>query len=320
VSENVHVRQGIPGEDWDELLRHLSGHFLQSRAWMSFQHALGNSVVSANGDGWMWSGTLQQAGPFRYLYTPYGPTAQTPQKLVTAIANLRSAGAQLHCDFVRVEPDHEPGALPPSTRAVRPRQPRATWLLGLEPGEAELRRGLTKGHKGSINSAPRKGISCHRDDAGIDEFLRLLHCTEKHSQIATHSDEYFRTLASALDPTHLSIYFAAKDGDNIATAMAFHFNSTTYYAHAGADPQYRNLSASAPLLWQMISDAKQRGDRVFDFWGVTTSTDPKHPWAGFTQFKRSFGGELHERAGTFDIPIRRGRYAAFSLLHRLVRG
>jgi lipid II:glycine glycyltransferase (peptidoglycan interpeptide bridge formation enzyme) len=226
----------------------------------------------------------------------------------------------LHSDFIRIEPAETPITQAPGTREVRARQPQATWVLALDADEATLRQGLTKGHKGSINSAARKGITCQRNDEAVDEFLRLLHCTEVRSQIATHSDDYFRTLSATLKPDQLSIYLAAKDEKNIAAAMGFHFNRTTYYAHAGADPAYRNLSAAAPLLWQMILDAKQRGDRVFDFWGITTSTDPKHPWAGFSQFKRSFGGELRERAGTFEIPIRRARYTGFSLLHGIVRG
>jgi lipid II:glycine glycyltransferase (peptidoglycan interpeptide bridge formation enzyme) len=233
---------------------------------------------------------------------------------------MRSAGLALHRDFIRVEPSETLSTQPLGTRKVRARQPQATWVLDLHADETTLRQGLTKGHKGSINSASRKGITCRRQDDAIEEFLRLLHLTERHSQIATHSDDYFRTLAGTLTSDQLSIYLAAKDGANIAAAMGFHFNGVTHYAHAGADPQYRNLSASAPLLWQMILDAQQRGDRLFDFWGVTTSSDPKHPWAGFTQFKRSFGGSLQERAGTFEIPIRRGRYGAFSLLHRVVRG
>jgi len=320
VSENSPIQQGIAGADWDEQLCRLQGHFLQSRAWISFQHALGNSVVSARSNAWMWSGVLQRVGPFRYLYSPYGPTADTAQDLALAVQNLRSAGATLRCDFIRIEPFEAPTTHAPGTRKVRARQPQATWVLPLDAEEAVLRQRLTKGHKSSINSASRKGITCHRDDGSIDEFLRLLHCTEARSQITTHSDDYFRTLAQTLSSEQLSIYLAAKDGKNIAASMGFHFNRVTYYAHAGADPAYRNLSPAAPLLWQMILDAKQRGDDVFDFWGITTSTDPKHAWAGFTQFKRSFGGELRERAGTFDIPIRRARYGAFSLLHRVVRG
>ena len=42
----------------------------------------------------------------------------------------------------------------------------------------------------------------------------------------------------------------------------------------------------------MIIDAKHNGRKKFDFWGVTTSEDPNHPWYGFTKFKKSFGGEL----------------------------
>ena len=259
----------------------------------------------------MWSAHVRAAGPFHYLYVPYGPAGRDDASLLSAIESARSAGKSLKCDFVRIEPATAPSHLPPGTRRVRSRQPDATWRLNLEPDEAELRKSLTKGHKGSINSAPRKGLTFRRNSEEIDTFLSLLHGSEKRAQIESHSDQYFRDMISALPAETFEIYFADHDGKAVATAMSFRFGGTTYYAYAGADPESRPLSPAAPLVWQMILEAKQRGDRWFDFWGITTSTDPNHPWAGFSQFKRSFGGELVQRAGTYDIVLHRARYLGY---------
>ena len=46
---------------------------------------------------------------------------------------------------------------------------------------------------------------------------------------------------------------------------------------------------------------------------------PDHPWSGFTQFKRSFGGMLLTRAGTWDLPVRPWLYRTWSAAQRLRR-
>ena len=64
----------------------------------------------------------------------------------------------------------------------------------------------------------------------------------------------------------------------------------------------------------MIFDAKAAGKKIFDFWGITTSEDPKDPWYGFSKFKKSFGGYQIDYAGTYDLPINKVKYLAYSLL------
>ena len=69
----------------------------------------------------------------------------------------------------------------------------------------------------------------------------------------------------------------------------------------------------------MILDAREAGARRFDFWGITPGGRRVPPWEGFSQFKRSFGGEAVERAGTWDIargPLRHRLYRAMVRLRR----
>jgi lipid II:glycine glycyltransferase (peptidoglycan interpeptide bridge formation enzyme) len=68
----------------------------------------------------------------------------------------------------------------------------------------------------------------------------------------------------------------------------------------------------------MIFDAKARGKQHFDYYGVAPPHAPKtHKWAGFSQFKRSFGGREVEYAGTWEIPIKLARYQAYRLFIKL---
>ncbi|NKX50449.1 peptidoglycan bridge formation glycyltransferase FemA/FemB family protein, partial [Arthrobacter deserti] len=56
---------------------------------------------------------------------------------------------------------------------------------------------------------------------------------------------------------------------------------------------------------------KKSGRQLFDMWGVSPEDEPDHKWAGFSRFKRSFGGFEVEYPGTWDLPVNRLMYAAY---------
>ena len=114
---------------------------------------------------------------------------------------------------------------------------------------------------------------------------------------------------------------AGIDDQPLAASICFDFGHTRYYAHSASDPDAgRRLGAGPRLLWQMIGDAKARGAATFDFWGVIPDDNPSHPWAGFSRFKKAFGGRLLERAGTWELPVRMTRYRAYAATRRWRRG
>jgi hypothetical protein len=50
---------------------------------------------------------------------------------------------------------------------------------------------------------------------------------------------------------------------------------------------------------------------TFDFWGIAPTDDPDHERAGYNRFKRSFGGQVKEYAGTWDLPIHAVKYSLY---------
>jgi lipid II:glycine glycyltransferase (peptidoglycan interpeptide bridge formation enzyme) len=67
-------------------------------------------------------------------------------------------------------------------------------------------------------------------------------------------------------------------------------------------------ASRVPLLWQLISDARHAGAHTFDFWGIAPTDNSDDKRAGYTRFKRSFGGQVKEYAGTSDLPIHAVKY------------
>jgi lipid II:glycine glycyltransferase (peptidoglycan interpeptide bridge formation enzyme) len=312
------ISTGLPDGDWDdELLAH-GGHFMQSQAWLAVQQALGDEVVAQRGDGWRWAGVVHRGRGVRYAYSPYGPSVDDPSRLGDAIDAIRKAGAALAVDFVRVEPDLEVaearltglGAVP--SRSV---QPRHTLVLDLRRSEQELRSDLTSGRRRSINTAATKGITVRRtrEVAEVDRFIQLIRKTGKRNGFDPHSDEYYRVVCRVLfERGAASLYLAEVEGESVAGVIAFESATTGYYAHAAADAERsRQIIAAAPLAWQIVLDCRAEGRTAFDFWGVIPDDTAPHPWAGLSRFKKTFGGRMVTRPGTFDLPISPWRYRLY---------
>jgi Acetyltransferase (GNAT) domain len=332
ASHNVSsAHAGVAAAEWDFALQRMGGHFLQSTLWQRVQTALGHDVVWARDEQWMWAGAIR-AGHFpRYVYLPHGPTAATADAMTTALAQAVEAARERSLDFVRAEPAGDP-ALPALIAAGadpgRAIQPRWTWILDLTPDEAALRRGLSAGHRGAINAAPRRGLTFRRssDPEDIEVFLALQQRTAAAGRFRGQAQAYHRAVASTLMPENAAaLYIAEAAGAPVAAALCFDFAGTRYYAHAVSDPETgRKLQAAAPLVWQMILDAREIGAKRFDFWGISPGGESAsgvapHPWDGFSQFKRAFGGVAVERAGTWDLGVRSLRYGLYRTAVRVRR-
>ena len=116
-----------------------------------------------------------------------------------------------------------------------------------------------------------------------------------------------------------TLYIAELDHTPIAASLVYDYDGVRYCVHAAADYEHRKLSVGAILLIQRIIDAKRNGMKEFDFWGITTSRDKRHPWYGFTQFKKSFGGVQKDYARTWDLPIKKSQYQLYKIIRQLNR-
>ena len=320
------VSAGLPGVEWDRELFATGGHLMQSRSWMEVQRALGDQIVHQRGEGWRWAGVHHRGRGVAYLYLPYGPALEHADRLGDAIDAIRAAGAELGVDFVRVEPDLEVTSGSDAADAeavlaargaarVRSVQPRHTLVLDLRRTEEELRAELLSGRRRSINAAARKGVSIRRtrEPGDVEEFLRLIRMTGERNRFDPHPDQYYRTVCTTLFGLQAaSLYLAEVEGQSVAGVIAFESPTTGYYAHAADDPERsRQIVAAAPLAWQIVLDCRAEGRTTFDFWGVIPDDSVDHPWAGFSRFKKTFGGRLVTRPGTFDLPLRPWRYRAY---------
>jgi lipid II:glycine glycyltransferase (peptidoglycan interpeptide bridge formation enzyme) len=146
----------------------------------------------------------------------------------------------------------------------------------------------------------------------------MLDDTAQRSRVSFFGRSYFEGLLQITPRiAHLSI--AEVNGQPAAAALVYDWQDTRYYAHAAAFQELnRQSKASVSLVWHLIMEAKSAGLRWFDFWGVAPEGAPAgHRLAGVTRFKLAFGGQRVNYVGTWDIPLRAGKYRAYQLYRRL---
>ena len=308
--------------DWDIIQKGLDASILQSNVWADVQQNLGRKAHFEWSNHWSWLGFERKAHGIKYLFFPYGPTASV--KAEEALDSIKAYATKHSYDFIRMEPMgnftkaelNRAGAV--KTLEIEPEH---TQVINLNKTEEELRKDLKPNHRNLINGTNRRGIVVTQtsSDSDFKDFLLMLKDTAKNSKVKFYDDGYYENIWQTMQPRgNVKLYIAKVENKAASAALFYDYNGTRYYAHAGAFQQInRKVNSSISLLWQAILDAKKLGMDKFDLWGVAPVENPKHKWTGITSFKKGFGGEPVDYLGTYDIPIKKSKYKAYSMLQKL---
>lgn len=305
-------------------------HFLQSAAWEAFQKSLGRKTYRDQGDGWSYLAILENGASNTRLYTPYGPELENEKALNVAIASLKAYAKAENATFLRIEPVFPASSSTLKALGFKPvsyqqLNPSRTQVIDLSPSSEEILAQMGQNSRNLTRNYANKGItvktSVNPNDISI--LTGLMTGVADRNGITPHSADYFKKQAEVLFPLEAAtLYYATFEDKPIAAALVYDSESTRYYAHAAADDTFRKLSAGTALLGQMILDAKQKGLNSFDLYGIAPDNQPNHPWAGFTKFKQSFGGQPVDFAGAWDLPLKPASYLlyrTYQTLRRIVR-
>ncbi len=302
-------------------------HFQQSEAWQIFQESLGRKVFHRSGEGWEYRAILEPArfGLSR-LYCPYGPTAETHRALRTALDSLRALARSQNTAYVRIQPlgtelTHE-DMKRLGTHKIYYSQPAHTWCIDTSRSPDEIIADMKQNNRNLYRTYEKKGMSYKRSTkpADISRLTTLLHGVAAHNQISVHPDSYFVAQAKALLPLGAaSLHFITYKKQTIAAALVYEGSHAHYYAHAAATQEHRKLGASTALLAAIIVDTHERGKQICDLYGITTSENPEHKWAGFTRFKKSFGGYEQDLSETYEYPVKPLRHTVYRVARAIKR-
>ncbi|MGK0721632.1 lipid II:glycine glycyltransferase FemX [Leucobacter sp. W1478] len=309
------------------------GHFLQSAAWGRLQEARGRTVVVLSGDDWRAQAFVERGRLNSRLYAPYGPELDQESALGPALAALRAEARRLGAAFVRVEPTLTaegpalgiPGAKLSELglRRVARVQPEHTQRIDLSRPFDDVLRGMSKSARNLHRNYASKGLSVRmsEDPDDIEQLIRLLGEVTDRTGMHAHSSDYLRLQARTLMPSgDAKMYLVDFQGEvaPVAAALIYDDAERRYYGHAAADTAHRKLSPGGILVSTMIEQAHQNGQGEFDLYGVVPPEIKDHPWSGFSDFKRSFGGTQFDYSGTWELPVKRLSYAVYSWARKLV--
>ena len=311
---------------WEKFLnQHLPHTFLQTWEWSDFQTQEGSTVYRLGiyendklaGLAFVYKITARRGS---FLFCPHGPLIDWSQTEAfnAFIDHLRQLATQEKVDFIRISPLVGPTSKTPTPEATQMFQkagfrpapihmhPELAWLLDLTPTEEELLQNMKKRTRYSVRKAEKDGVKIETsyDPKDLDKFYQLYQETAVRQHFVPFSQKYIQRefeILSAADK--IRMFFAHYHNEIVANAMIVFTNGSGFYHHGASNRKYPTIPAAELLQWEAIREAKRRGLKLYNFWGIAPEDDPKHPWVGLSRFKKGFGGFPEAYLHAQDLPL-----------------
>lgn len=290
----------------------------QSEEWHTLQDALHEKSIFKRDKDFQYLAIIKSTPVGNYLYCPNGPVAKDDDSFKNAIKDLKEEATKNSALFIRVEPydEEQKKLLPTEAKKSKDLNPKETWLLDLTGKDEDLDAKLPSRLKRYYKASAKNGITIteSHNPEDIDHLLKLQQALAKEKGISTFSKEYLKT---ELAQPFATLYLVHHEKEVIAAGLVFDDKTTRYNLQGAQSDQGRKLHATGILTIQLIKDAKKQGLKTFDFWGIAPEGAPEnHPWAGFTNFKKTFAGYQKNHAGTYDIVINPAKYRLYQLTRK----
>ncbi len=328
----------------------------QSKEWHKLQEDLGEKSFFVSDKTYQYLAILKSTPVGNYIYCPYGPIAENQTAFKSSLSSLEELAKKHNAIFIRIEPFEADLAksLPNSAQKSHDLNPKETWIFDLTGSDTDLKGKLPSRLFRYYKSAAKKGITIEQshDLSDIHYLLDLQKALAKQKGINTFSENYLKTeLSQPFATLYLVLHRRvtppkgvpreSRAGEEavagpvekeekvwqnppkeqiVAAGLVFDDKTTRYNLQGAQSEEGRKLHATGILTIQLIKDAKAKGLKKFDFWGIAPEgASPNHPWAGFTNFKKTFSGYEVDHAGTYDIVLSHPRYRLYKAMRKLNR-
>ena len=277
----------------------------------------------------------------RVLYAPHGPawdarSPDGPAVLSSLLDEMRALGRGERGIVLKLDPraTTEVPAAEVETllvarglrRARADLQAPSTRIVDLRPGPNALIAGLEKDTRNLVRRSAREGVRPRvvrgEDPAAYRSFAALLAGTGARGGFRVRSPAAFDAIAASFGARgDAYLVLAELDGRAIAGCLALAVGPRAFYLYAASlrEPALRHAGGPYAALWACMEALAADGRESLDLWGVAESDDVSADpaWAGFSLFKRGFGGIPLRHPGTFDLVLSPAWYAVRDLRERL---
>jgi lipid II:glycine glycyltransferase (peptidoglycan interpeptide bridge formation enzyme) len=310
----------------------VSGNFIQSYEWGEFlknQSIIIKRIVILNqsqeviGRATLIIRTLFSF--LKYAYCPFGPELpynKLDQKQLTLIFyQIKKFLKKEHCCFFRFNPPLKKNQLfrIPDLKVslAKSKQPEKTSFLDLTKSEEDLLKSMKQKTRYNIRLAQRKHVTIKKETSkkGFNIFLDLSNITSKRDQFSLHSPKHYQNMIETLGPKKIvKLYVAYLKNKPLAANIVIFYNHSVTYLHGASSNSHRNLMPTYLLQWQAMIDAKKKGFKYYDFWGINEKT-----WPGVTRFKNGFGGTTVRFHTTYEISIQKSFHFVYNFLRKITK-
>lgn len=305
------------------------------------------------------------------------------QQMSALMTEIKKIAKQEKGIFLRIDPLIKPAPalhFPNFRQNLTGFQPDHTLILDLTKSEEELLTQMKPKGRYNIKLAEKKGVKIRQAgltndseafnpvqfEKDLTAFYRILTETTSRDGFHGHDLKFYKDILESLQinpkadssltgvthntPGNLinhpgaTLYLAEFDNQIIAACLNTYYKDTATYYYGASSDTYRNVMAPYLLHWQAIIDAKAKGCKFYDFFGIAPTheqsecasqqtsrlggTDPKrpkgaeakmnpHPWAGVTEFKKKFGGTETSYQKPQEFPFIKSLYLLYRAYKKL---
>lgn len=303
---------------WDKfVLRYAPVALFQSWLWGKVQVCLGNPLWRYGlYEGKSLVGLFQivkvAARRGTFLHVRHGPVlvSQKKRHWRPVVSFFREKASEERALFVRLSPQIDDthfnrqllkhfGMRPAAIHAM---DGEYCWVLDLAPSEEELLAAMRKTTRYEVRQAARMGVTVTvtGDPRRLPDFFRLYQATTSRHNFVPHQGiaEEFKVFASE---DQAKLFLAYREQQLLSAAIVLFYGDQAIYHHGASIVS--KVPASYLVQWQAIKEAKKRGMKVYNFWGISSDNATHHPWRGITLFKKGFGGREVRFIHAHDLPV-----------------
>ena len=296
--------------EWDEFVTaHPDANFLQSWDFYEFYFSRGFDIVRRgiydenNQLVGVYAGEVEPAKRGRHLAIAGGPIFDwTNQEIKNLIfSDMKQQAKKLKCTFVRVRPQLQNTPENAKTfqqlgfrKAPMYLSVEFAGVLNLENSEEEILKNMRQRLRRALRKAEKNQITIEKtsDPKAIHDFYQIELQTAKRHDFYAFSEDFLTKQFAAFAKNDEAVLYIAKLGGEILAEnfMIFYGNEASY--HYGVSSELGTKYSGAPLLhMEAMRDARKRGIKRYNFWGIVDENDTKHRFYGVSVFKRGFGVE-----------------------------
>lgn len=318
---------------WDAFVTsHPEANFLQSWDFYDFHASRGNKItrrIAVDENGTIiaaYAGVVEEARRGRYLAIAGGPILDWRNKTLVdkVFTDIKQEGKRLKCVFVRLRPQLEL-----SNQSLKLMQSHGfkkapmylsveyAGILNLENSEEEILKNASQGFRRKLRKAEKNDLTVEtsQDPKIMQAFCELEQKHAARQGYVPFTKSFLTKQFTAFTKNdEVIMYVGKKDGEILAmNFMIFYGNEASY--HYGVSSDLGTKYSVAPLLHlEAMREARKRGIKRYNLWGIVGTEETTHRFYGVSEFKRSFGCEELKYTPAHDFVISPVKYQLTKLI------